>query len=45
MASKMERVPAAFLSHVGGPSFTAIEQHAEKACLVNETIPKISDKR
>ena len=34
-ASQMERVQAALLSHVGGPSFTAIKQRAENACLVD----------
>ena len=31
----MERVQAAFLSDVGGPSFTTVEQLAENACLVD----------
>ena len=44
-ASQIERVLAAFLSCVGGPNFTAVEQSAENTCLVNETIPRISDKR
>ena len=30
-----ERVLAVFLSHVGGPSFTAVEQGTENACLVD----------
>ena len=31
----MERVLAVFLSHVGGPSFTAVEQVTKNACLVD----------
>ena len=31
----MESVLALFLSHVGGPSSTAVEQPAENACLVD----------
>ena len=34
-ASQMERVQAALQSHVGGPSFTAIKQRAENACLID----------
>ena len=34
-ASQMERVQAALLSRVGGPSFTAIKQRAENACPVD----------
>lgn len=33
--SQIESVQALFLSCVGGPSFTAMEQLAEKACLVH----------
>ena len=31
----MERVQAVFLSHVGGPSLTAVEQCVENGCLVD----------
>ena len=31
----MERVQVMFLSHVGAPSFAAVEQRAENACLVD----------
>ena len=31
----MEGVEAVFSSHVGGPSFTAVYQRAENACLVD----------
>ena len=34
-ASQTERVLAVFLSHVGGPSFTAVEQGTENAYLVD----------
>ena len=34
-ASQMERVQEVFLSHVGGPSFTAAKQCAENGCFVH----------
>ena len=40
----MERVQAAFLSDVGGPSFTAVEQLAENACLVDVHLGVFSQK-
>ena len=40
----MERVQAAFLSDVGGPSFTAVEQLAENACMVDVHLSVFSQK-
>ena len=34
-ASQVERVQGVFLSHVGSPSFTAVEQCVENGCLVD----------
>ena len=34
-ASQIERVQGVFLSHVGGPSFTAAKQCAENGCFVD----------
>ena len=40
----MERAQAAFLSDVGGPSFTAVEQLAENACFVDVHLGVFSQK-